>query len=107
MRCEPEELEDCVNCSTDCGMCELNACSESLMCVFGCFNFGGGGIPSFSLSCLSGCVAQTCPDSRVFLDEVVSCAIGAFAGGGCRDISCLTTECRGPITRCLTDTTCD
>ena len=83
-------------------MCTLNSCGESLTCVFGCIDFGGGGgIPMFSLSCLAGCVAQTCTDSRFFLDQVVSCAIGSI--GTCSDLGCIMTECRTEIAACFAD----
>jgi hypothetical protein len=103
MRCETTGgFEDCVNCPSDCGMCALNSCGESLTCVFSCIDFGGGGgIPSFSLSCLAGCVAQTCTDSRFFLDQVVNCAIGNI--GTCTDFSCIMSECRTEIAACLAD----
>ena len=88
-------------------MCELHACGESLTCTFGCFDFGGGGIPSFSLSCLAGCVGETCADSRAFLDNVVSCAIANIAtcggGGGGGALSCIMMECRSEILACLAD----
>jgi hypothetical protein len=103
MRCEPSQLEDCINCPGDCGSCPLNNCGSSLTCVFGCFDFGGGGPPAFSLSCLAGCVAQTCPDSRAYLDEVVTCTISNI--GMCSDPSCFMTACRAPIARCLSDRT--
>ena len=54
-------------------------------------------------SSLGGCVAQTCPDSRFFLDQVVSCAITEGVAGGCRDISCITDACRSEIAACLAD----
>lgn len=103
MRCESAGgFEDCINCPRDCGMCELNSCGQSLTCVFGCFSFGGGGgIPTFSLSCLAGCVAQTCTDSRFFLDQVVSCAVGSI--GTCSDIGCFMRECSTEIAACIGD----
>ena len=112
MRCESEGgFEDCINCPADCGMCPLRACGESLTCTFGCFSFGGGGgIPSFSLSCLANCVAQTCADSRSFLDAVVSCAVmnfpmcGGPGGGG--GIACIMSACSSEIRACLADRGC-
>jgi hypothetical protein len=104
MRCESEGgFEDCVSCPADCGACALHSCGESLTCVFGCIDFGGGGIPRFSISCLGGCVAETCPDSRFFLDQVVSCAVSSGIAAGCRDLMCITDACRSEIAACLGD----
>jgi hypothetical protein len=105
MRCESAGgFEDCVSCPSDCGECALRSCGESLTCVFGCIEFGGGGgPPRFSLSCLGGCVAQTCPDSRFFLDQVVSCAVTEGIASGCRDLMCITSACRSEIAACLGD----
>jgi hypothetical protein len=110
MRCETTGgFEDCINCPSDCGMCPLRACGESLTCVFGCIDFGGGGggVPGFDFSCVVGCFAQTCADSRSYLNNVVNCAIGAFASGTCSGLSCIMTECSGEIRACLGDRGCD
>jgi hypothetical protein len=80
-------------------MCTLNSCGEALTCVFGCIDFGGGGIPSFSLTCMAGCVAMTCPDSRFFIDQVVNCAVRNI--GRCRDLGCFMRECRAEILACF------
>ncbi len=97
-------------------MCSLHACGESLTCVFGCIDFGGGGggggIPGFDLACLGGCVTQTCPASRGFLQNVVNCAIGAFTSGACAGggggggLGCVMTQCSAQITACLGDRGC-
>lgn len=107
-----DQLEDCTNCPGDCGMCPLNSCGESLTCVFGCFGGGfpgggggGGGPPIPDIFCMTGCINQTCPDSRVFLMEVINCAVGAFVGGTCMDFGCVMSECRSQILRCLSDRT--
>jgi hypothetical protein len=107
MRCESAGgFEDCISCAADCGECDLNTCAEGLTCTFGCIDFGGGGgggIPRFSLTCLSACIASTCPDSRFFLDQVTSCAINAAIGAGCRDLACIMDECRSEIAACFGD----
>jgi len=109
MRCETAGgFEDCINCPADCGTCPLRSCSESLGCLFGCIDLGGGGggIPFIDFACLAGCYSQTCADSRSFLTNVVNCALNAFASGTCRDLTCMMRECRGEITACLGDTSC-
>ena len=104
MRCESAGgFEDCISCAEDCGMCDLNTCAEGLTCTFGCIEFGGGGIPRFSLTCLSSCISATCPDSRFFLDQVTSCAINSAISDGCRDISCIMDSCRSEIAACFAD----
>jgi len=109
MRCESAGgFEDCINCPQDCGMCALKSCGESLSCVFGCVDFsgGGGGPPSFDFSCIVGCFAQTCADSRSFLNNVVNCAVanvGSCGGGG---LSCIMGACSTEITACLADPGC-
>jgi hypothetical protein len=108
MRCEADAHETCTNCAVDCGMCMLHSCSEGLTCLFGCFDFtgGGGGIPMINFTCLSGCVAETCPSSQVFLNNVANCAINAFVSGACGTgggIGCITTECGPEITACFAD----
>ena len=110
MRCESAGgFEDCINCPADCGMCSLRSCSESLTCVFGCVDFGGGGgggVPGFDFTCLVDCFALTCTDSRSFLNNVINCAIGEFASGTCSDLPCIMRECRGEITACFADRGC-
>jgi hypothetical protein len=79
-------------------------CSAGLTCAFGCFDFsGGGGIPGIGLTCLSSCIASVCADGQFFLQQVIDCAIGAFIGGTCSDISCVQTQCGSQISACLRD----
>lgn len=113
MRCESGTggFEDCINCPADCGMCMdmLRSCGESLACVFGCIEFGGGGPPGFDFACIVDCFALTCPDSRSFLNNVVNCAADAFVSGPCGGgggLPCVMTECSGEIAACLTDPGC-
>lgn len=93
-------------------MCPLRSCGQSLVCLFGCFSFGGGGggIPSFSISCLADCAAQTCADARVFLDNVTNCAIMSLpmcaGGGGGGGLSCIMSACGSEIRACLNDRSC-
>jgi hypothetical protein len=107
MRCESEGgFEDCVNCPLDCGECALRACGESITCVIGCLDFGGGGMPGFDFNCTIGCVSQTCPDSRSYLNNVINCFAGAFFSGECMDISCAMSMCSGELAACLADRGC-
>lgn len=113
MRCEMGApfYEDCINCPADCGLCPLRSCGESLTCVFGCFDFGGGGggIPGFDFTCLIDCFALTCADARSKLDMVINCALNAFTSGRCTmggGLGCIRTECSGEITACITDRSC-
>jgi len=110
MRCESAGgYEDCINCPADCGMCSLRSCGESLTCVFGCLDLGGGGIPGFDFACLIDCFALTCTDSRSYLNNVINCTIGAFTSGRCSPgggLGCIMTECAGEITACLGDRGC-
>jgi hypothetical protein len=108
MRCESAGgFEDCINCPADCGMCSLRSCGESLTCVFGCIDFGGGGgIPSVDFVCAATCFAQTCTDSRSYLNNVVNCAINQFASGMCMDLPCIMSACGTEIARCFSDPGC-
>ena len=111
MRCESEGgFESCINCAEDCGSCALRSCGESLTCVFGCIDFGGGGgPPGFDVSCVSDCASLTCPDSQSFLNNVVSCTINSFFSGACGmggGLACVMRECAGEIRACLGDPGC-
>ena len=101
MRCEASAFEDCVNCPADCGECPLRSCSESLGCLFGCFDIGGGGVPGIDFGCLTGCYSHTCANARAFLDNVLNCALNVFASGTCSDLSCMMRQCQGEIVACL------
>ncbi len=112
MRCESEGgFEDCINCREDCGECSLRSCGESLSCVFGCVDFGGGGggVPGFDFSCVVDCFALTCTDSRSFLNNVITCATNSFISGACTmggGLGCIMRECAGEVTACLADPGC-
>lgn len=97
--CEADEFETCVNCAADCGACPGVTCIEVVTCTFGCIDFGGGGIPDFSFTCITDCVARACADVRFFVDEVVNCAIGQLVT--CGDLSCIQRECREEIAACI------
>jgi len=99
-------FETCSNCTSDCGPCPERNCSAGLICVFGCFDFGGGGgggIPIPMFSCLSSCLASVCADGQFFLQQVIDCAVGSFIGGECRDIDCVRRECSSEVMACLRD----
>jgi hypothetical protein len=105
MRCERDMMrgfETCANCPRDCGECPVRTCSAGITCVFGCFAGGGGGVPRFDFACITECVASVCPDGQFFLNQVINCAIGAFAGGRCSDVACVMRECSSEIRACLT-----
>lgn len=107
--CEASELETCVNCPGDCGVCPGVTCIEVVTCTFGCFSFGGGGIPDFSFSCITDCVARACADVRFFVDEVVNCAIDQLftcAGGGEDPLDCIMRECSDEILACISAPRC-
>ena len=108
MRCESEGgFEDCINCPADCGECSLRPCGESISCVLGCVDFGGGGGGmGLDVNCTLGCVSQTCADSRSFLTNVISCFAGVFFSGECSDIGCAMERCQGEVLACLNDDSC-
>jgi hypothetical protein len=86
-------------------MMQLHDCSQALTCLFGCFNFTGGGLPmNFDFGCIANCRSLTCPSAGTLFDDVANCAIGAFLGGMCSGgggIGCITTVCGSEIRACF------
>jgi hypothetical protein len=99
MVCEADEFETCSNCSTDCGACQTQGCGQVLACAFRCFDFGGGGFPNVSVSCVANCVALGCPNVQFFVDQFFGCALDNI--GECDSISCIMRECREEAQACL------
>ena len=102
--CEDQQYETCTNCAADCGTCETIGCFQIVTCALGnCIDLGGGFPPQFSLTCVANCVAQGCPDVQFFVDQFISCAIGALPQCG-GDFMCLQDQCSSEFSACLAAT---
>jgi hypothetical protein len=61
--------------------------------------------PSFSLTCVSNCVAEGCPNVQFFVDQVINCAISALpqciGGGGGGVFGCIMNQCSSQFSACI------
>jgi len=101
-------FETCTNCPADCGSCTtVKNCFEAFTCAIACIDLMGNP-PSFSLSCVSNCIAEACANGQFFANQAVDCIIDAavFGDAGCHDIMCLESACNTQITACIASS-CD
>jgi len=73
-------------------------CGAAVTCGIGCLQFGGFP-PMINLTCLSGCVAQACPNAQVFINGFFSCALGALFT--CGSPACVLSQCSQELALCV------
>jgi hypothetical protein len=74
-------------------------CIQSLQCAIGCVDVNAVP-PTFSAVCIANCVAETCADAQVFVNQTLTCAVTNFAVCG-TDFNCIQKACSSQIAACI------